>query len=186
MENTEVELKFSLLNHEDTIEKLKQTAKLIFEEEYQRDTYYIPEHRNFIIQKPISEWLRIRETKKCFNLNYKKWHNSENEFAVSCDEFETNFEDLNALKNILAELNFREIIMLEKSRSSWNYNDVEISVDEITGLGHFIELEARNFNNLEEAKQHLYKILEELNIKVGEQNFKEYPHLLLEKKGLLS
>ncbi len=187
MENTEVELKFPLINFEDTIEKLNATAQISEKEEYQKDIYYVPAHRNFLEKKPVSEWLRIRQTKDGFVLNYKNWLYENNMPAVSCDEFETNFEDLNALKNILEKLNFTEIIALEKSRSTWNFKKAEISVDEVTGLGYFIELEAKgDFNSTEEAKKYLHEILEELHISVGEQNFKGYPYLLLEKKGLLS
>jgi predicted adenylyl cyclase CyaB len=187
MENIEVELKFPLLNHEDAIERLKHIAKLVLDEEYQKDTYYIPSHRNFILSKPISEWLRIRETKEGFHFNYKKWHLENNFAAVSCDEFQTNFENLSALKNILSMLDFKEIIIVEKSRSTWNYKNVKISVDEVTELGYFIELEADgNFDDIEKAKEHLYNLLNELNIRIGEQNFKGYPYLLLERKGLIN
>ena len=100
-------------------------------------------------------------------------------------EVEIGFPLLNH-EDTIAKLDFKELVVLEKSRSSWNYKNVEISVDEVTGLGYFIELEAKNFNSIEEAKEHLYNILNELNIRIGEQHFKGYPHPLLEKKGLLN
>ena len=185
MENIEVELKFPLINFEDTIEKLNKTT-IFKKEEYQKDIYFIPFHRNFLDKKPISEWLRIRQTKEGFSFNYKNWHNTDNLPAVSCDEFETNFENLNALKSILEKLNYKEMVTVEKTRNSYEFKKVKIAVDEVTGLGYFIELEANgDFSDVEEAKKHLYGILEELNINVGEQNFKGYPHLMLEKKGLI-
>lgn len=182
MEKVEIELKFPLENAEELIEELKKIAES--EGTYQKDTYFIPPHRDFLKQNPISEWFRIRETKEGVNLNYKNWHNKEDPQAISCDEFETNFEDINALKKILESLNFKEIIVVEKERNNWNHNNTIISIDRVTGLGDFIEVEADGeFESIEKAKEHLHKILNELNAKVGEQIFKGYPHLVLEKEG---
>lgn len=54
--------------------------------------YYIPAHRNFLDKKPVSEWLRLRESNKGISLDYKKWHNEDGNKTVSCDEFETKIE----------------------------------------------------------------------------------------------
>jgi len=186
LKNIEVELKFPLLNHKEIIEKLKSIAKLEKERDFQKDIYFNPAHRDFLSKKPVSEWLRLRESKKGFSLNYKKWHNEDGTKTVSCDEFETKIENLEALKKLFGNLNFKELISVEKNRSIWNYKDTEIAIDEVKELGTFIEIEARgNFANIEEAKKHLYEVLKELGTEVGEQDFEGYPYLLLKQKGLL-
>jgi len=182
MENIEIEIKFPLENAEELIKELRKISEP--KEEYQKDTYFIPSHRDFLKQNPISEWLRIRETKKGVSLNYKNWHNKKDSQVSSCDEFETNFEDINALKRILESLNFKEIIVVEKERKNWNHNNTIISIDKVTGLGDFIEIEADGeFESIEKAKEHLHNMLNDLNAKIGKQDFKGYPHLVLEKKG---
>ena len=130
--------------------------------------------------------MRLRESKKGFSLNYKKWHNEDNNKTISCDEFETKIENIEAFKKLFKNLNFKELIIVEKKRNVWNYKDAEIAIDEVKELGNFIEIEAKgNFTNIEETKKYLYKILEELGIEVGEQDFEGYPYLLLKQKGLL-
>lgn len=182
MKNVEVELKFPLYNYEELMQKLNSIAE--GKEEYQKDVYYTPKHRNFLEKKTISEWLRIREESNKFILTYKNWHNDKNR-AVSCDEFETQVEKLSSLKKIFENLNFKEIIVVEKIRSIWEYSGVLIAIDKVKDLGYFIELEAKgDFKNIEEAKKHLYSVLEELNAEVGSQDFKGYPYLLLEKRKL--
>ena len=186
LKNIEVELKFSLVNKKELIAKLQSIAKLGKENDLQKDTYYIPAHRNFLEKLPILEWLRLRETPKESSINYKRWHNENGKNAVSCDEFETKVEEVDELKNILARLNFTESIIVEKTRTTYHYKDVEIAIDDVKDLGAFIELEAKgNFASIEEAEKHLHKVLEELKANVGKQEFKGYPHQLLEKKGLL-
>lgn len=183
MEKVEVELKFPLENAEELIEKLGKIS--LPSVSWQRDTYFIPPHRNFLEQNPISEWFRIREIrgKGKVVLNYKNWHNKEGR-AVSCDEAETEIEDINALRKILQSLDFKEIAVVEKERKNWKHNNTVISIDNVTGLGKFIEIEADGyFTSVENAKDHLYKVLEELEARTGEQEFKGYPHLILEKEG---
>lgn len=181
----EIELKFPIENPEKAINKLNALSKKEVEER-QKDTYFIPNHRNFVKQNPVSEWLRLRETKGKTTLNYKNWHNKNGKTAVSCDEFETEISDTNNLKRILKNLDFNELITVDKLRKVWKYKDTIIAVDEVADLGFFIEIEAsKEFENTEKTKEHLYQILKELNIETGQQDFKGYPHLLLKKKNLI-
>ena len=55
MKNIEVELKFPLLNPHELTKKLNAAAQKQKQGEYQKDTYYVPVHRNFTDKKPISE-----------------------------------------------------------------------------------------------------------------------------------
>ncbi|MDD5182340.1 MAG: class IV adenylate cyclase [Candidatus Nanoarchaeia archaeon] len=186
LKHTEVELKFPLLNPNELVDRLNSIAKSDKQGNFQKDTYYNPAHRNFLSVRPVFEWLRLRESKKGFSLNYKKWHNGGGANVVSCDEFETKVDDIEALKKLFENLNFKELVTVEKNRNMWDYKDTEIAIDDVKGLGNFIELEAKgNFTSIEDAKKHLYSILREIGAKVGEQDFEGYPFLLLKKKGLL-
>ncbi len=184
LKQIEIELKFPLLNPKELIEKLNSFAKLKKTGDLQKDTYYLPPHRNFLDKKPVSEWLRLRESEKEGSLNYKKWHNEDGKNTVSCDEFETKIGDIEALQSIFGNLDFKSIIVVEKTRNIWEYKDAEIAIDEVKGLGFYIELEAKgDFENIEEAKNYLYEVLKELGAEVGEQDFEGYPYKLLKKTG---
>jgi adenylate cyclase class 2 len=186
LENIEVELKFPLFNKSDLIKKLNSIANLKTKGDYQKDTYFIPPHRNFLEKKPVSEWLRVRETQKGASVTYKNYHKENDAKSISCDEFETKIENDILLRKIFLALNFVEIEVVEKNRTSWMYRDVEISIDEVSNLGDYIELEAAGkFKDFEEAKKVLYEVLKEIGAKVGEQDFEGYPYLILKKKGLI-
>ena len=181
----EVEIKFPLLNVQELLTKLKEIAEHKGDKQ-EKDHYYVPVHRDFLKAEPINEWFRIRQTSKGTTLNYKKWHNTKEKRAVSCDELETGVEDIEVLKEMLQRLDFKEIILVDKLRRTWHYKDVIIGVDTVEGLGDFIELETEDvFDTVEEAKKRLYEVAEELGAALGEQNFKGYPHILLEKEGLV-
>ena len=187
MEKIEIELKFPLENMDVLKGELDKIASFK-REDNQKDTYFIPFHRNFVKQKPIYEWLRIREVnkagKKISTLNYKNFGENKKSDAVSCKEFETEIENSEVLRNIFKNLDIKEIIVVDKKRRDYSYKNTIISLDEVRGLGRFIEIEFDGeAKNEEEAKNHLYKVLKEVGAEVGEQLFKGYPHLLLEKQG---
>jgi adenylate cyclase class 2 len=180
----EIELKFPLLEIGGLVERLDSVAKRIRFKESQKDTYYIPPHRNFLEAKPVSEWLRLRETAKGASLNYKNWHNHQGAKAISCDEFETMVENTEAIRFILGSLDFREIAVVEKTRNSWLYKDAEISIDDVRELGIFLELELKTgHSGTKDAKERLMVILKEIGAQVGEQDFEGYPFRLLAKKA---
>jgi len=176
MEFTEVELKYPLKNPDKTISWLDAYAKKSGEK-YQKDTYYIPAHRDFTKMTPISEWLRLRESEKN-TINYKHWHNKVTNDANSCDEYQCEV-DIKVMTKILEALDFQKIVVVEKNRQTWRYKKAEIAIDKVTGLGDFIELEAKEFSDIEQAKEHLFKLIEEIDADIGELDTKGYPwHLL--------
>jgi len=187
MEKIEIELKFPLKNIDDLKERLDKIA-LFKGEDNQKDTYFIPFHRNFVKQNPIFEWLRIREVNQNGEvisiLNYKNFGKDKKEDTISCKEFEIEIESSDILKNIFKNLDINEIIIVDKRRRNYSYKSTIISLDEVNELGGFIEIEFDGEAESEnEVKEHLYNILKEIEADVDEQVFKGYPHLLLEKQG---
>jgi adenylate cyclase class 2 len=183
MNNIEVELKFPLLNAREAASILGRVAGQ-GRSERQVDTYFNHPDRDFLAARPITEWLRIRETGHGAVLNYKHWHHTKEKRTVSCDEYETNIENAAAAKRLLEALGFNVLIVVDKTRKTWRYKDVEVAIDDVKELGAYVELEAKGrFKDIEEAKTHLYEVVKELDLQLGEQDLKGYPFLLLEKKG---
>ena len=190
MEKIEIELKFPLKNRGVLKERLDKIASFMGEDN-QKDTYFIPSHRNFVKQNPIFEWLRIREVNRegkiISILNYKNFGEDVGDETISFKELETEFEDSGILRSIFKNLDISEIIVVDKRRRNYSYTDTIISLDEVEGLGGFIEIEFDGETECEEeVKEHLHKVLKEIEAEVEEELFKGYPHLLLEKQGYFS
>lgn len=181
----EIEAKFPLYNKKDTILKLKELGRIIEENNYQKDIYYTPAHENFLEKSPISEWLRIRDTKEEKTINYKNWSNNKGNNKISCKEIEIGIDDYNGMIEMLNALDFKQIIVVEKTRSSYEYNNIVISIDSVKDLGDFIELEFKTnlFNNENESMNYIINVIENLKIIVGEQIFAGYPQLVIEKNN---
>lgn len=183
----EIEAKFPLINKEDTLVKLKKLGKKVEENNYQKDIYYTPAHENFLEKRPISEWLRVRDTKKEKTINYKNWGNRDGNNKISCKEIEVGIDDYNGMLEMLNALDFKQIIVVEKTRNSFEYNNIIISIDSIENLGDFIELEFKTnlYDNEDESMKYIMDTIEELGINVGKQIFAGYPQLVMEKNLLL-
>lgn len=182
----EIEIKFLLINPQEVREFLNTHAKLVSENIYQKDTYFIPQHRDFLAEKYPYEWLRLRESSKDTSINYKHFHPENVEKTDYCDELETKIADSKVMENILKSLDFKEAIVVEKSRTTWIFEEAEIVVDEVVNLGAYIELEAiKHFNNPLDGRPYLFAVLNRLQAKVGEEDLRGYPFRILEKKGYI-
>lgn len=179
----EIEAKFPLYNKEATINKLNEVATQTETNNIQKDIYYTPAHENFLEKKPISEWLRIRNTNDEKTINYKNWSNNDSNNKISCKEIEIGIDDYNGMIEMLEALDFKKIIVVEKIRNSWEYNGIIISLDSINNLGDFVELEFKTnlFDNEEDSLNYIKETINNLNIKVGEQIFAGYPQLVMNK-----
>ncbi|NQS88185.1 class IV adenylate cyclase [Patescibacteria group bacterium] len=182
--NIEIEIKLPLRNPAEVKKFLNENAKLVSENIYQKDSYYIPAHRDFLAVKYPFEWLRLRKSLKGMFITYKHFFPENAKKTDYCDEFETKIDNLKAMEKMLKSLDFKEVVVVEKSRTTWIFEKVEIVIDEVTDLGFYIELEATGyFKNPQDGKSYLYQILKKLNAKVGEEDLRGYPFRILENKG---
>jgi len=180
----EIEIKLPLKNPDELKKFLNKNASLVSENVYQKDSYYIPVHRDFLAVKYPFEWLRLRKSKKGMFITYKHFFPENVKKTNYCDEFETRIDNFEAIEKMFKSLDFKEAVVIEKSRTAWIFEEVEIVIDEVTGLGFYIELEATgHFENPKDGKEYLYKVLKKLSAEVGEEDIRGYPYRILENKG---
>ena len=139
----EIEAKFELLNVKELLKILERlekynNAKLVEKDEIQKDTYFTPNDRNFLDERPVAEWLRTREEKGKYSITYKNWAKEDGENAkFKCREVETNVDDIEAIREIFDILKVKKIVVVEKTRTSYLYKDIIISIDIVEKLRKF-------------------------------------------------
>ncbi|ACS90557.1 MULTISPECIES: class IV adenylate cyclase [Thermococcus] len=100
-------------------------------------------------------------------------------------EIEVTIDNVDAYIELLHALGFREVLTVKKSREKYYVEKgVTITLDEIEGLGKFVEIEKLETDerNIENEVKRLLKILESLGVKQFER--KSYLELLMEKTNL--
>lgn len=151
----EVEVKYPLKNPEEVINRLNSIAKKDKIEEFQKDIYF----------ELNSKLLRIRESKSGNFISFKERIDD-----ISCNNYSTKIRDIEPMKIILNKIGFKEMKIIEKTRSTWLYKDFEIAIDKLDKFGYFIEIEAHD-------KKDFSLVLKEINAEIESQNFEGYSKL---------
>ena len=147
------------------------------------DQYYTPAHKDFTKQRPVTEWLRLRNADNAFFMNYKKIYYDNNGHSHFRDEFETKISDLDAAKKIVEALGFRPLVKVDKLRKIYNYNDYEIAIDSVKGLGEFVEIEYKGNETPQSEAENItagmIQFLQEIGCGKIKRNYLGYPFQLL-------
>jgi adenylate cyclase class 2 len=67
------------------------------------------------------------------------------------DELETAVADPAVIAAILERLGYREVVVYEKRRETWQIERCEVSIDELPRLGWFVEIEGPNPGSITQA-----------------------------------
>lgn len=176
----EIEVKYPLNNTKEVIARLEQLgAQEGILRDMQEDIYFTPAHRDFLDGDVVSEWLRLRKGKGGESVTFKRYLPLGSRYADHCDEYESTISDIKAMELMFEALDMKEIVRVHKERSTWRLEDTEVALDNVKGLGDFLEIEYKGEGTLEEARAHLQEVLQKLGAKVGEEDKRGYPYLLL-------
>jgi adenylate cyclase class 2 len=150
----EVELKFPLTDDAPTakqlVERLEAVGARAQPARQQDDHYYDHPGRDFAA---TDEALRIREDNHQARLTYKG--PLIDDVAKSRLEYETAIESADVGASILEALGFQLVRTVSKTRRpfelNWHDTDVEVVIDQVVGLGEFVELETISDENSHQA-----------------------------------
>lgn len=90
----------------------------------------------------------------------------EGQAKLVSDEYEFAVDDGNMARQMLTSLGWQEVVTVDKVRLESKTEDYTICVDEVAGLGLFIELEvlAEDDANTDNVQQQMHSFLKSLNI----------------------
>lgn len=179
--NQEIEIQVNIENSATLLGFLK--LKGVFKHEAcQIDKYFSPTENSFLATRPVSRWLRLRQTDRGCSFNYKNWYFDKEGKSNYCDEFETKIEDINTTEKILEALGFNNIAIVDKLRKIWTFGDYEIAIDSVKGLGDFVEIEYIGSDNKIDPKKvtdGMIKFLKEIGVGKITRNYVGYPFIML-------
>lgn len=140
-DSIEIEDKFWVPNTKPLLNWLSKNAKFEYKKR-QIDEYFTPAHVDWLAEKYPNEFFRIRNADGDFSANYKFWYKTKTDHKGShCDEFETDLDDGDQFKKMILAMGFKSRITVDKIRSSYQYKNFEIDIDEVKDLGTFCEIE---------------------------------------------
>jgi adenylate cyclase class 2 len=144
---------------------------------HEHDIYYNAPDRDF---GKTDEALRLRYTGDGCLLTYKG--PKIKEFRLKArEELNTGVESGNVMGAIFERLGFWPVAEVEKWREYFEYRGTLVSLDEVKGLGTFVEIEARAGTESEDPQELVMEIAKEIGVK-GEPILSSYLELLLAKR----
>lgn len=168
----EVESKFKVLGditQSDLLTVLKDQFIAPISSKHQIDTVFLlPEQ----VDAPIVPGSKIMRVRDVLNPETGELQQSlmtlkvEGQAKLVSDEYEFAVDDGNAARQMLTALGWQEIVTVDKVRLESKTEDYTICIDEVAGLGLFIELEvlAEDDANANNIQQQMYSFLKNLNI----------------------
>ncbi len=175
MELLEIEIKSRCDNPDYVVSLLEKMNSDHKGKKIQKDTYFNHPSRDFA---RTDEALRIRHVSGKNILTYKGPKLGER--SKTRFEQEVMIEDYGSMEKILFKLGFVESGRVEKTRDVYKIGDIEVCIDNVPGLGIFVELE-KIAASREEVEKELFSLAESLGLNEFER--KSYLEMLLEKKG---
>ena len=168
----EVESKFKIsgdITQSDLLAILKDQFITSISSKHQVDTVFLlPEQ----VDAPIAPGSKIMRVRDVLNPKTGELQQSlmtlkvEGQAKLVSDEYEFAVDDGNAARQMLTALGWQEIVTVDKVRLESKTEDYTICIDEVAGLGLFIELEvlAEDDANANNIQQQMCNFLKNLDI----------------------
>ena len=175
----EIELRARIDDKNSFIQKLKTKEGVIYKSSlFQHDEYF--KHVTDLDRDLV---LRIRTEdngKSILTFKAKDTSGGDNAWA----DVDAILDDADNLRKIFLTNKYELVVDIKKNRESFEYNGYEINVDDIKGLGFFVEIEGRGSeeerNNIE---SNLKQILSDLGVSENDFVSKGYVPLMIEKNN---
>lgn len=168
----EIEIKARVESLESIEEEILKQGGLFKKEVVQEDLYFNHPNRDFAV---TDEAVRLRRAAGRFYLTYKgpKIDN----ITKTREELNTEVGNWDSATEILTKLGFTEVLWVKKKRRYFRLGEFDVMLDNVDGLGSFIEVEKTEDYHPKE----LINFLNGLGIKKSET--RSYLELMIEKKA---
>lgn len=180
----EVEVKLPIANHEELAKKLVDKGFALIQKVRETDTYYTS---HFHDMRKLDEALRVREIELLDGDEIKKKESvitykgaKLDSVSMARKELETGIEDASVLKQILESIGFFSVPSVKKIRCSYECGRMHACLDEVTGLGYYLELEIIDKENQhDEALREIEDMLNALGYGMEDTTRNSYLSMLM-------
>jgi len=171
----EVEVKFEL-KKDNFVRILKERAKFVIEKR-EEDTYFNSPWKDF---KETDEALRIRVDNDGTNITYKGPKLDSK--TKSREELRLEVSDPEVAFQIFKNLGFSIAGKVSKKRQIFQLGEFIISLDDVDGLGSFMEIEVQaEPTEFEEKRRKIFELAEEFGFREEDSIRESYLEMVLSK-----
>lgn len=170
----EIEVKARLSNPEQTIAALKAQGCSLSEPVTQDDKVFLRQGLDYAQSRGKEIFLRLRQQKDQTIFTLKRAKSNE----LDCVEKEVTVSDGEKMEQILELLGYALVMRIRKTRRKGLCDGYEVCLDEVDGLGSFIELEKMTDEPAAEVQTQMFSWLTSLGIAESDRVTQGYDTLL--------
>ena len=175
----EIEIKARIKNPEEVIKKLESLGCSFSDSIRQTDTVYTKIVGNVEQYLTNDHYLRIREKSDGrFIFTFKR---PLSKVVLTKTEHETEIKDAKEFEQALLQMGYQAANKVIKERRTAHIKDIEICIDEVVGLGSFIEVEKKTDQGEVAVRKDLNSFLDTLGVSVDDQVHKGYDIMAIEQ-----
>lgn len=137
----------------------------------------------------LKNCLRVRNKDGESSIAYKIDHFDKKGIWLYSDEYESEVSDYLKIDDILKKLGLKELVRIENIKSTFVNDKYEVVLEEVTGLGLFMEVERHDIEDNEDIvniKKEIWDWIQGLGIKIGLEQTMGKPELMLRKNKSLN
>ncbi len=138
----EIEVEVAFKNTKEEAIEILSKFNYVGEKELKDIYYYDPLRKNLKPESDLrlNETFRVRSTKDKTFVTYKKQH-FKGKLWIYSDEYETEVKDSKIIETIVSMLGLVPLITVHNRRRIYRTEDYEIELEDVEGLGLFLEVE---------------------------------------------
>jgi adenylate cyclase, class 2 len=173
----EIELKVRVPDLQPIRQRLRDLHAEQTDRTHEHDVYFNAPHRDF---GQTDEALRVRYGDDKIIVTYKGAKIQGFEFKAR-EEINVIVENGPRFEDILERLGFRRTAIVDKMREYYRYDEASIALDDVQGLGFFVEIELTGDETSSLAAGRINEIANKIGVE-GEHTLSSYLELLLAKR----
>ncbi len=156
---TMLELEVKAALSDDALERLQRLHLPLVDRQIQVDTCYKHACTDFVA---TDEAIRIRHAEGTTTVTYKGPRLSRD--TKMREEHELVVNNVHEARAILERLGFTPVATVEKTRERYKRDDMCVMIDDVQGLGRFLEVEMLVEEQIEHAEARIFHFLDDLGI----------------------
>lgn len=134
--------------------------------------------------------LRLRQKGDDAYITYKYDHFNDHKKWMYSDESETKIQDIKVINHILKALHFENLVTIDNQKFCYESNKYEIVLEDVVGLGRFVEIEYISNVEIDEGKinnirNEMLSVIASIGLSIGEEMNAGKPELMLKKVASL-
>ncbi len=173
----EIELKVQVPDLVPVRERLLKIGAQMTEKTGEHDIYYNAPHRDFAI---TDEALRVRYSNDRTIITYKGARRRDLVFKAR-EELNVIVDEGLAFEQLLDRIGFRKTAVVDKVREYYSYDNTSIALDDVAGLGSFVEIEVMKTESDLSGTDIINDIAEKIGVR-GEPILTSYLELILARQ----